>query len=60
MAIGMFFLNFSKPLKLSTFYFISLFMSAALIPILLTKRKAPTFKKISGMSLKEAYIKVLL
>jgi len=32
-----------------------LFMSLALIPILLTKRKAPTFKKITGMSLKELY-----
>ena len=30
-------------------------MSLALIPILLTKRKAPTFKKITGMSLKELY-----
>ena len=30
-------------------------MSLALIPILLTKKKAPTFKKISGMSLKELY-----
>jgi len=30
-------------------------MSIALIPILMSKRKAPTFKKIQGMSLKELY-----
>ena len=55
MGIGMFFLNFSKPENFQPFILISLFMSFALIPILLTKRKAPTFKKITGMSLKELY-----
>ena len=55
MAIGMFFLNFSKPENFEPFILVSLFMSMALIPILLTKRKAPTFKKITGMSLKELY-----
>ncbi len=55
MAVGMFFLNFSKPQNFQPFILVSLFMSLALIPILLTKRKAPTFKKISGMSLKELY-----
>ena len=55
MAAGMFFLNFSKPENFQPFILVSLFMSLALIPILLTKRKAPTFKKISGMSLKELY-----
>jgi predicted MFS family arabinose efflux permease len=55
MAIGMFFLNFSSPINFQPFILISLFMSLALIPILLTKKKAPTFKKISGMSLKELY-----
>jgi MFS family permease len=55
MAIGMFFLNFSKPQNFQPFILVSLFMSMALIPILLTKRKAPTFKKITGMSLKELY-----
>jgi MFS family permease len=55
MAIGMFFLNFSSPLNFQPFILISLFMSLALIPILLTKKKAPTFKKITGMSLKELY-----
>ena len=55
MAIGMFFLNFSKPENFQPFILVSLFMSLALIPILLTKRKAPTFKSIIGMSLKELY-----
>ena len=55
MAIGMFFLNFSRPENFQPFILVSLFMSLALIPILLTKRKAPTFKKITGMSLKELY-----
>jgi MFS family permease len=55
MAVGMFFLNFSSPVNFQPFILISLFMSLALIPILLTKKKAPTFKKISGMSLKELY-----
>ena len=55
MSIGMFFLNFSKPENFQPFILVSLFMSLALIPILLTKRKAPTFKKITGMSLKELY-----
>ncbi len=55
MALGMFFLNFSRPENFQPFILVSLFMSVSLIPILLTKRKAPTFKKISGMSLKELY-----
>jgi MFS family permease len=55
MAIGMFFLNFSSPVNFQPFILISLFMSLALIPILLTKKKAPTFKRITGMSLKELY-----
>ena len=55
MAIGMFFINFSKPENFQPFILISLFMSMSLIPILLTKRKAPNFKKISGMNLKEVY-----
>ena len=55
MAIGMFFLNFSRPENFQPFILVSLFMSLALIPILLTKRKAPTFKKITSMSLRELY-----
>ena len=55
MALGMFFLNFSSPVKFQPFILISLFMSLALIPILLSKKKGPTFKRITGMSLKELY-----
>ena len=55
MAFGMFFLNFSSPENFEPFILVSLLMSLSLIPILLTKRKAPTFKKITGMSLKELY-----
>ena len=54
MGLGMFLLNFSDPLNFQPFILISVITSAALIPILLTKRKAPTFKKISTMSLQEA------
>ena len=38
MAIGMFFINFSKPENFQPFILISLFMSLSLVPILLTKR----------------------
>ncbi len=56
MGLGMFLLNFSDPLNFQPFILISVITSAALIPILLTKRKAPTFKKISTMSLQEVFI----
>jgi|TARA_B100001094_G_scaffold153072_1_gene148117 MFS family permease len=56
MGLGMFLLNFSDPLNFQPFILISVITSAALIPILLTKRKAPTFKKIATMSLQEAFI----
>ena len=56
MGLGMFLLNFSDPLNFEPFILISIITSAALIPILLTKRKAPTFKKISKMSLQEVFI----
>ena len=55
MGIGMFFLNFSKPENFQPFILISVIMSVALIPILLTKRKPPNFKKSKSMSLKELY-----
>jgi len=55
MGLGMFFLNFSKPEKFEPFILVSLIMSFALIPILLTKRKPPKFKKIKAMTLKELY-----
>ena len=55
MGIGMFLLNFSSPKNFEPFILISVITSAALIPILLTKKKPPTFKKIEAMSLKELY-----
>ena len=55
MGFGMFFLNFSAPENFEPFILISLLMSVALIPILMTKRKAPSFKKILPMKLKELY-----
>ncbi len=56
MGCGMFFLNFSNPINFEPFLLISIITSGALIPILLTKRKPPTFKKIEPMSLQEVYI----
>ena len=55
MGLGMFFLNFSEPKNFEPFILVSLIMSLALIPILLTKRKPPTFKKIKIMKFKELY-----
>ena len=55
MGIGMFLLNFSDPIKFEPFILISALTSAALVPILLTKKKPPTFKKVKGMSLKDVY-----
>ena len=55
MGLGMFMLNFSSPEKFQPFILISVLMSAALLPILLTKRKPPQFKKIQSMSLKDLY-----
>ena len=55
MAFGMFFLNFSKPENFQPFILVSLFMSMSLVPILLTKKKAPKFKNIVGMTIKELY-----
>ena len=55
MGIGMFLLNFSKPQNFQPFILISVITSAALIPILLTKKKPPKFKKIKAMSLKNLY-----
>ena len=55
MGIGMFLLNFSSPKNFQPFILVSVITSAALIPILLTKKKPPTFKKIKAMSLKDLY-----
>ena len=55
MGIGMFLLNFSSPKNFQPFILISVITSLALIPILLTKKKPPTFKKIKAMNLREVY-----
>ena len=55
MALGTLLLNFSSPEKFQPFILISLLFSIALIPILLTKRKAPKFKKISSINIKQLY-----
>ena len=55
MGVGMFLLNFSSPENYQPFILVSIITSLALIPILLTKKKPPTFKKIKAMNLKELY-----
>ena len=55
MGIGMFLLNFSSPLNFQPFILVSVITSLALIPILLTKKKPPTFKRIKVMTLKDLY-----
>ena len=56
MGIGMFLLNFSSPQNYQPFILVfNYYFQFALIPILLTKKKPPTFKKIKGMPLKELY-----
>ena len=55
MGIGMLLLNISTPKNYEPFILVSLLMSLALVPILLTKRVAPKFKKIGTISVKELY-----
>jgi len=55
LGIGMLLLNVGNPEKFEPFILVSLLMSIALVPILLTKRKAPKFKKIGVISMKELY-----
>jgi len=54
-GIGMFLLNFSTPKNFQPFILVSIITSLALIPILLTKKKPPTFKKINVMTFNELY-----
>ena len=54
-AFGNLLLNVSSPKNYEPFILISLLFSIALIPILLTKRKPPTFKKISSIKIKELF-----
>jgi len=55
LAVGTLLLNFNKPDQYEPFILTSLLFSIALVPILLTKRSAPKFKKISFMSIKQLY-----
>jgi MFS family permease len=55
LALGTLLLNFNKPDQYEPFILISLLFSIALVPILLTKRTAPKFKKISFMKIKQLY-----
>ena len=55
LAIGTLLLNFNKPEEYEPFILTSLLFSIALVPILLTKRPAPKFKKISFMKIKQLY-----
>jgi len=55
MGVGTLLLNFNKPNQYEPFILISLLFSIALIPILLTKRSAPKFKKISFIKVKQLY-----
>ena len=55
LAIGMLLLNFNSPRYYEPFVLVSILLSVALLPILLTKRKAPKFKKICTIKIKELY-----
>ena len=55
LAIGTLLLNFNKPQEYEPFILTSLLFSIALVPILLTKRVAPKFKKIGFMKIKQLY-----
>ena len=54
-AVGNLLLNVSDPKNYEPFILISLLFSIALIPILLTKRKPPKFKKTSFINVKELF-----
>ena len=55
LALGTLLLNFNKPEQYEPFILTSLLFSIALVPILLTKRAAPKFKKSSFMKIKQLY-----
>jgi len=55
LALGTLLLNFNKPEQYEPFILTSLLFSIALIPILLVKRSAPKFKKISFIKIKQLY-----
>ena len=55
LAVGTLLLNFNKLQGYEPFILTSLLFSIALVPILLTKRAAPKFKKISFIKIKQLY-----
>jgi MFS family permease len=55
LATGTLLLNFNKPEQYEPFILTSLLFSIALVPILLVKRSAPKFKKISFIKIKQLY-----
>ncbi len=55
LAVGMLLLNISKPDDYEPFILVSVLLSVALVPILLTKRPAPKFKKIETISINELF-----
>jgi len=55
LACGALLLNFDDPKNFKPFILVSILLSIALVPILLTKRPAPKFKKIGTLNLKELY-----
>ena len=54
-GLGTLLLNFNNPQNYEPFILVSLLLSIALVPILLTKRKPPTFKKTARIKIKELY-----
>ena len=55
LGLGTLLLNFNKPEQYEPFILTSLLFSIALVPILLVKRSAPKFKKISFIKIKQLY-----
>ncbi len=55
LALGMLLLNFSEPRAYEPFILVSVLLSLALVPILLTKRPAPKFKRIGTINIRELY-----
>jgi MFS family permease len=55
LGLGTLLLNFNRPEEYEPFILTSLLFSIALVPILLVKRSAPKFKKISFIKIKQLY-----
>ena len=58
LACGALLLNFDDPRNFKPFILVSILMSLALVPILLTKRSAPKFKKIGTLKLIDLYLEI--